>query len=518
MNNKIISFNDISSKIVLEKASGKKIVQCHGTFDLIHPGHIVHFEESKAFGDILVITFTSENHVNKGPGRPYFNDQLRSQTLAALSFVDYVVAIPYPTAVEAIETVRPDVYCKGKEYENDENDITGNIHNDRKTIEKVGGTIAYVGSVVYSSTRLLNTHFDTHSPKAKSFCMDIAQEYEKYDFRAMVEEFQDLKVLVVGDIIFDRYTNVSVQGLTSKNRILSSRYLSQETQAGGALAVFRHLKEFTPNVKLISMLGNEHWVQDELSNYIHPDEDEILRDQDFTSIVKQRFVESNYRNDQGKTLNKELSKLFSVNIIDDHPPKKEKQRLLIERIGQQIDWADLVLVMDFGHGVLEPMVRKFVQENAKFLSLNCQTNSNNYGFNLINQKYYRADSFSLDQAEISLAIGKKKIEHAKELENLRKQLHAKYAWLTRGGEETIGIRIGEPSVYCPSFEFDIIDTIGAGDAFCSLASLAAAKGISIQTATFMGQLAGAQAVRIVGNSECIRKNKFMKGAEALLNI
>ena len=137
--------------------------------------------------------------------------------------------------------------------------------------------MAYVGSVVFSSTRLLNNHFDAHAPQTKSFCMEVAQEYDKDAFREAVEQFQNLKVLVVGDIIFDRYTSVSVQGLTSKNRILSSRFLSEEPQAGGALAVFRHLREFTPNVKLVSLLGTEAWVNEELPKYIHPNEDEILR-------------------------------------------------------------------------------------------------------------------------------------------------------------------------------------------------------------------------------------------------
>ena len=82
---------------------GNKIVQCHGTFDLIHPGHVIHFEESKGMGDVLIVTVTGEKFVNKGPRRPYFNDELRLRSLTALESVDYVAIIPYPAAVEAIE-------------------------------------------------------------------------------------------------------------------------------------------------------------------------------------------------------------------------------------------------------------------------------------------------------------------------------------------------------------------------------------------------------------------------------
>ena len=131
---KIISFDQIPAIVSKEKECGNKIVQCHGTFDLIHPGHIIHFEESKGMGDTLIVTITGEKFVNKGP-KPYFNDELRLKSLAALESVDYVAVIPYPAAVEAIEAVRPHIYCKGKEYENMMDDVTGNMADDVKTVK-----------------------------------------------------------------------------------------------------------------------------------------------------------------------------------------------------------------------------------------------------------------------------------------------------------------------------------------------------------------------------------------------
>jgi len=87
-NEKIIPFAQAATLCADLRATGKTVVHCHGTFDMIHPGHIVHFEEARALGDVLVVTITGEEHVNKGPGRPYFNDQLRSRWIAALSPVD----------------------------------------------------------------------------------------------------------------------------------------------------------------------------------------------------------------------------------------------------------------------------------------------------------------------------------------------------------------------------------------------------------------------------------------------
>ena len=108
---KILPFETAPAVLDKLRAEGKKIVQCHGTFDLLHPGHIHHLEEARALGDLLVVTVTAEKFVNKGPGRPFFNDELRATSLAALVCVDYVVVVPFPAAVEAIECVKPAIYC-----------------------------------------------------------------------------------------------------------------------------------------------------------------------------------------------------------------------------------------------------------------------------------------------------------------------------------------------------------------------------------------------------------------------
>ena len=506
---KVIDFAKAPEIFRSLREQGKSIVQCHGTFDLLHPGHLFHLEEAKALGDVLVVTITAEKYVNKGPGRPFFNDLLRVKSLAALECVDYVVIVPYSAAVEIIECVRPQIYCKGREYREIANDVTGDFVDDVKTVERLGGQVRYIGSVVFSSTRLLNSHFGTHGEEIRDYCRRLARDFPPRRFRDTVESFKDLKVLVIGDIIFDRYTTVSVQGLTSKNRMLSSRFVGDEMQAGGALAVFRHLKEFTSNVKLLGLVGQEPWVEQRLRRYLEPDNDEILRVPEFTTIVKQRFVEPLREG-------KELSKLFSVNYIDAQHPDGGLQKKIRERLLSQIEDYDLVLVMDFGHGLMQDSIRELVQEKASYLALNCQTNSNNYGFNIIDRQYHRADSFSIDKTEITLACGRRQLDYPAELEHLKDSLGAQYAWLTRGEVETIGLKTGKAPCRCLPFENTVVDTIGAGDAFCALASLAAAKQVPLKLATFMSQLAGAQAVQTVGNSKPIEKNKLLKGGIAML--
>src|SRR6187401_2432856 len=101
-NSKVIKLDALASLLDGKRKSGQKLVHCHGVFDLLHIGHIRHFEEARKLGDILVVTLTEDQHVNKGPDRPAFHQDLRAEAIAALQCVDYVAINQWPTATETI--------------------------------------------------------------------------------------------------------------------------------------------------------------------------------------------------------------------------------------------------------------------------------------------------------------------------------------------------------------------------------------------------------------------------------
>src|SRR5205823_6374350 len=162
--------------------------------------------------------------------------------------------------------------------------------------------------------------------------------------------------------------------------------------------VLRHVKQFTSHVKFVSIVGTEEWVTPTLSEHLSADEDLVVREPSFTSIIKQRFVEP-------ITDGKELSKLFSVNYIDDGPLADVAASLVAKRLAKEIKKADAVLLLDFGHGLMQGQIRELVQSESKFLALNCQTNSNNHGFNIITRQYRKAHSVTLDEQELMLSAG-----------------------------------------------------------------------------------------------------------------
>ncbi len=69
---KIKKIEELAEILKSLRGKGKKIVHCHGVFDLLHIGHIRYFEQARRMGDVLVVTITEDGHVDKGPLRPAF--------------------------------------------------------------------------------------------------------------------------------------------------------------------------------------------------------------------------------------------------------------------------------------------------------------------------------------------------------------------------------------------------------------------------------------------------------------
>ena len=156
--NKIISKEKFKSEIRPKlKAEGKTIALCHGVFDLVHPGHIIHFEQAGEMADVLVVSVTAARYVRKGPGRPYFDDEMRMKVLAALECIDYVMLSEGYTVDDIIESVEPDIYVKGEEYAKAEDDITGKITEEKALVEQHGGRLGFTTGQIFSSTKLINT-------------------------------------------------------------------------------------------------------------------------------------------------------------------------------------------------------------------------------------------------------------------------------------------------------------------------------------------------------------------------
>ena len=492
------------------KMQNKSIVLCHGVFDLVHPGHIIHLEQAKNMGDVLVVSITAAKFVRKGPGRPYFDDEMRMKFLEALEYVDYVMLSEGYTVDDIIECVEPDIYVKGEEYAKAANDITGKIAEEKALVEKHGGKIQYTTGQTFSSTKLINTAMAGLPDEVRHYIEDFKTRYTIKEIRDYAAKASELKVLVVGDVIIDKYTYCDVQGMMSKDMGYSARLSHSEEYLGGSVAITRHLATYTDDVTLMSIIGNEEDMRlrlfDELADRVQL---KLTYSSSFPTIVKHRYLSRNEKRE-------EYHKIFAINNIPQNMRYEEKVHAEFkEKLREKISDYDVVFLCDFGHGLIDKEIIDIVQKNAKYLVLNCQTNSTNKGLNIIT-KYTRADVFVLDQQELKFAFPEYAMDEQSSLQKLSEHLNSD-GWLTRGSKGAYGIcekRVQE----CPAFTLNVKDTIGAGDAFFATAGIFTAAGAPIEMGTFVGNIGGALGANIVGNKESVEKVNVLKYASTLMNI
>ena len=492
------------------RSGGKTIALCHGVFDLVHPGHIVHFEQAKGMADVLVVSVTAAKYVRKGPGRPYFDDGMRLKFLSTIGYIDYILLSEEFTVDDIIEAVEPDIYVKGSEYADEAADITGKIKEERELVELHGGIVRYTSGPVYSSTKLINTAMSGMSEEVRHYMEGFKLYHDMDEILGYAQKAEKLKVLVVGDVIVDRYTYCKVQGLMSKDMGYSARQTSTEDYLGGAVAVARHLATFSEDVALMSVIGNEEEIRrrmfDEVSDRIQL---KLTYSSECPTIVKHRYLTRNAKREEYK-------KIFAITNIpekmrfDNGSMEKFKNRLR-EKIG----FYDAVFLCDFGNGLIDRETMDIIQEGAKYLVLNCQTNSSNYGLNIIT-KYGRADAFTLDQGELRLAYPALAGEEDSALRELAGHLGGK-GWLTRGSLGAHGIQ-GQEIGDCPAFTLTVKDTVGAGDAFFAVAGIFSAVGAPVDIGTFVGNIGGALGTNIIGNKEVVEKVNVLKYASTLMNV
>src|SRR5437867_243766 len=210
--NKVKRLGDLAKILAAVRESGKKIVHCHGVFDLLHIGHIKHLEAARKLGDLLVVTITPDRYVNKGPHRPAFPEGLRAEALASLACVDFVAINEWPTAVEAIRLLQPNLYVKGVVRESGKRDHSDAIQNEEEAVESVGGKLVLTDEETFCASTLINRFMDVFTPETKAFLERFRQRHSPEEIVGYLQAIRRLKVLVVGESIVDEYQFCSVRG------------------------------------------------------------------------------------------------------------------------------------------------------------------------------------------------------------------------------------------------------------------------------------------------------------------
>ena len=491
--------------IKILKTKKKKVVLCHGVFDLVHLGHIEHFKSAKSYGDYLIVSLTLDKFINKGPGRPLFNEKQRMEYLKQIKIIDQVILSKTESSIDVINRIKPDFYVKGPDYKDNYKDKTKKIILEKKAVEKNGGKIIFTNDIIFSSSNILNTSNLIFDDKQRNFINNLKKKFTYNQIEETLKKFRDLKILIIGELIIDKYCFGNVIGKSGKEPHLVLKENLVEHYLGGSAAIARHLSTFVKDIKIVSPFGSEKFYK----SLINKNFDKNIKTSffkpysGFQTITKTRFVDknSNY-------------KLFGSYILPEKIGQKTENSIL-QIIRKNKKKIDMTLICDYGHNFISQKIANEIRKNNKFIFLNAQINSSNIGFHTID-KYHGANSIIINENEIrqelrdnnsDIEVLAKILIRSKKIENLI---------ITRGSDGAILMNKNYKVYSCPGFALKSIDKIGAGDAMLSIASLGLKLKLDPELILFVSSLAAAISVESMGNKERVTYQKLDRTLEYML--
>ena len=474
-------------QLVGKRPREKKVIMCHGTFDIVHPGHVRHLLYAKTKGDLLVASLTADAHILKANFRPFVPQDLRAFNLAALECVDYVVINSEPKPLKNIELIQPDYFAKGYEYTKD--GIHPKTFEEKAVVEAYGGEIIFTpGDIVYSSSHIIENDPPAIAPERLMTLLE-AEKLDFDDLRKNLDKVAGLKVHVIGDTIVDSYTQCTMIGGMTKTPTMSVRFEEQQDFLGGAGVVAKHLKAAGADVTYSTVIGRDNLGVFALDNL------------KAAGVTCQPIVDSTRPTTNKNAIVAGGYRLLKVDKVDNRAISDRIVDQLIEQIRDTE--ADIVVFSDFRHGIfnrgtIETMTETLPKGAYRVADSQVASRWGNIldfvGFDLITP----------NEREARFALG----DQDSTIRPLARELYVKAQC------KTLILKLGERGILTyrslnpldpraffnvDSFVDHVVDAVGAGDALLAYASLIMAVTGNEVVASILGTLAAGVECEVDGN-------------------
>lgn len=328
-----------------------------------------------------------------------------------------------------------------------------------------------------------------------------AQKYLKSFFKknslksilGQIEKIKRLKILIIGEAIIDEYNFGQAIGKSAKEPIIATKHLYTERYYGGVLSMANHLASYCDSIDVLTMLGDrdscEEEIRQNLEKRIQP---HFFYKKNSPTIVKRRFLE-----------NQPLVKLLEQYVINDEHLDEEQNIAFGTILHSMLPKYDLVIVTDFGHGMIDKRAVDILIKESKFLAVDVQANAGNMGYNTVS-KYPSAHYYCIDEPEIRLEMRDRYGDLKSIVHSTMTRLSSKRLCVTRGRNGCFVYTDGQ-IISIPSFADKALDRMGAGDAFFTLTAPLVYLGSPPAIIGVVGNAIGAIAINILGNKKSITK-------------
>jgi len=466
----------------------KKVIMCHGVFDVVHPGHIRHFVYAKNKADLLLVSLTSDKYINKGDYRPHVPENLRAFNLAALDIVDFVIIDSESEPIKNIKTIKPDYFAKGFEYQNYKKNLKTN--KEYQTINSYGGKVIFTpGDVVYSSSKIINSSLPDISYE-KLYNLMNTEKVNFNDLKKTIKNFSKVSAHVVGDTIVDSYTNTVPIGGPVKYPHLSLLNISQKDYIGGAAIVASHLAATGCKTIFTSVVGddkNAKFIKEQLKK---------------NKVKFNLIIDKNRPTTNKNTIIAKSQKLLKLDTLDNAPISDEISESIKKKISNTK--TNAIIFSDFRHGIFnkESIIKYTNKIPKKTFKVADSQVASRWG-NILD--FVKFDLITPNEREARFSLGDQDSSIRPLATELFKKSKCKLLILKLGEKGTLTYRKKDwsksDSFYVlDSFVTNLIDPIGAGDALIAYATLSMVVSKNHAISSIISSIAASLACEREGNT------------------
>ncbi len=473
------------------RARGKKLVQCHGCFDVVHPGHIRYLRFARSLGDVLLVSVSADEVVDKGYDRPRIPERLRMENLAALEFVDLVSLSEESWGGPMLEAVRPDVYVKGREYETLDDP---RFAREKALVESWGGQVVYgSGDVVFSSTDLIEARGDAlgfRQEQIEAYCRrhDVTLE----GLERQLDGMGALRVVVVGDPILDRYVFCESATVAEESPILSVSPLQAEDYAGGAAAIASQMAALGAQVTLVTT-GSD----DPLFGR-------------YRALLEERGVALRAVETDGRPLYRKIryvvgeQKVLKVNEGPPMPISAQAVERMVRVLEEELGRHDALVASDFGYGLFGDRLTGAIARASSAAGRPYFADVSSTGqANLL--KFSRPRLATPTESELRFALADRESGLVVVANRYLDRSGAGEVVVTLGRRGCITFAPTDPpssrlrAAYLPALGQVTVDAVGAGDLFLAGVVLSALAGATTPRGAYLGSALATLGVTRMGN-------------------
>ena len=501
---KILERDSLAQKLREVQAAGRKVVQCHGCFDIVHPGHVQYLQFARQLGDVLVVSLTGDAAVAKGVDRPYIPQELRAENLAALEFVDWVVIDTNATACDLLELLRPDVYVKGREYAGA---TDPRFLREKEIVERHGGRVVFhSGDVVFSSTQLIQSlEREANLDECRLRVLCQRNSIDLSSLATAVSVFAGTPVVVAGDVICEHYSFCDASEAAADAPVLSLQKLDERRYWGGAAAVALQLQALGAAPTLVTTTA-----KDELSAALQNELAESGVDVCALPLRERLVVR--------QTVLADDAKLYKLTDGTFQPADSARERRIGQVLCERLPEAQMLIWCDYGGGMCTPGllrdVTRFAHERGRPVTGHAPEPRSALDA-LRETDLLCVSERRLRQAMHDMGSGLPSIVwnllHATRGRSALVSLHKRgLMGFDGGGADTLSV-VGDArlrgdalprlrSEYIPPLHSHFTDLLGVDETLLAASSLALVTGGSLATAAYIAAAASAIGVTRVGHA------------------